>query len=190
LDLKPAVMETTASEFPSVQLTLRDGRSATIREVRPEDANAFRAALLRFSADTLHSRFFSAVRPTEAMVERGVHSHAQGERALVAVVEEGGAATIVGGGRCISGADKESGEFAVTIADEWRGLGLASGIMRALIRDARARGLKRMEGFVLKENSSMLGLARRLGFEIGASEEGPSVKLARLDLVRDHDGGN
>ena len=67
-------------------------------------------------------------------------------------------------------------------ADEWRGAGLAAGIMRALIQDARARGLTRMEGYVLAENRSMLALARRLGFEVGASEEGPSVKLVRLDL--------
>ena len=100
----------------------------------------------------------------------------------MAVTGEGATPTIVGGGRCISGEDRESGEFAVMIADEWRGAGLASGIMRALIRDARARGLKRMEGYVLAENRSMLDLARRLGFAVGASEEGPSVKLVWLDL--------
>ena len=75
------------------------------------------------------------------------------------------------------------------IADEWRGVGLASSIMRALIRDARARGLKRMEGYVLATNKPMLELARRLGFEVGASDEGPSVRLARLDLLRAHGDG-
>ena len=47
-----------ASDFPPMQVTLRDGRSVTIREIRPDDADAFRAALERLSADTLHSRFF------------------------------------------------------------------------------------------------------------------------------------
>ena len=37
------------------------------------------------------------------------------------------------------------------ISDGWRGMGLASSIMRALIRDARTRGLKRMEGYVLAQ---------------------------------------
>ena len=170
------------SDFLPVRTTLRDGRSATIREIRPDDADGFRAALEQVSAEALHSRFFSAIRPTQAMIERAVRTHAERERALVAVADEAGAATIVGGGRCISGEDRQSGEFAVMISDGWRGVGLASGIMRALIQDARARGLKRMEGYVLTENRSMLGLARRLGFEVGASEEGPSVKLVRLDL--------
>ena len=52
-----------------------------------------------------------------------------------------------GGERC---------EFAVTVADSWQGAGLASRPMRALIQGAGARGLKRMEGFVLAENDRML----------------------------------
>ena len=56
-------------------------------------------------------------------------------------------------------------------------------MMRVLIRDAATRGLKRMEGYVLAANRPMLDLARRLDFEVGASDEGPSVKLVRLDLV-------
>ena len=179
---RPEKPESASGDFPPERMTLRDGRSATIREIRPDDADAFRTALERLSADTLHSRFFSAMRPTQAMIERAVRTQAERERALVAVTGEAAAATIVGGGRCISGADRESGEFAVMTADEWRGVGLASGIMRALIRDARTRGLKRMEGYVLTENRSMLDLARRLGFAVGPSEEGPSVKLVRLDL--------
>ena len=176
-------MESTVSEFPPEQLILRDGRSVTIREIRLDDADAFGAALARLSAETLYSRFFSAVRPTQALVERAVRTNDEGERALVAIDGKPGAATIAGGGRCISSEDRESGEFAVMVADEWRGVGLASGLMRTLIRDARKRGLKRMEGYVLTENASMLALARRLGFSVGKSEEGPSVKLVKLDLA-------
>src|SRR5688572_27427170 len=114
-------------EEPSSRMILRDGRDVTIRAVRPQDADAFRAVLERFSAAALHSRFFSAIRPTEAMVERAVRTNAERECALVAVTEESGAATIVGGGRCITGEDRESCEFAVMIADGWREVGLASG---------------------------------------------------------------
>jgi GNAT superfamily N-acetyltransferase len=168
-------------EFPPLQVTLRDGRSVTLREVRPEDAAAFKTTLEGLSTDALHSRFFSAIRPTHAMVERAVTPRAEVERALVAIAAEGG--TVAGGGRCINGKDGESCEFAVMIADGWRGAGLASTIMRALIGDARARGLKRMEGYVLAQNRPMLDLARRLNFEVGPSDDGPSVKLVRLDLA-------
>jgi hypothetical protein len=39
-----------------------------------------------------------------------------------------------------------------------------------------------MDGFVLARNTPMLALARRLGFEVTASDEGPSVKRVLLDL--------
>jgi hypothetical protein len=42
-----------------------------------------------------------------------------------------------------------------------------------------------MEGFVLATNKPMLNLARRLGFEVGSSTEGPTVKLVQLDLDSD-----
>jgi acetyltransferase len=55
-------------------------------------------------------------------------------------------------------------------------------MIRTLIRDARSRGLKRMEGYVLAQNRSMLDLARRLRFDVKDSDEGPTVKLVTLDL--------
>ena len=39
-----------------------------------------------------------------------------------------------------------------------------------------------MEGFVLAGNTPMLALARKLGFEVTASDEGPRVRHVRLDL--------
>jgi len=170
-------------DFPPVRMTLRDGRSVTIRAVRSDDADAMRAAFDRLSADARYSRFMTALKELPpAMLERAARPLADREWALVAVADEGADGTIIGGARYVRG-EGETCEFAVTVADGWRGAGLASSMMRALIRDASTRGLKRMEGYVLAQNRSMLDLARRLGFEVGASEEGPSVKLVRLDLV-------
>jgi L-amino acid N-acyltransferase YncA len=76
-------------------------------------------------------------------------------------------------------------EFGITLADDWHRVGLASRLMKELIESARAHGLKRMEGLVLATNSPMLNLARRLGFEVRLSTEGPTVKLVCLDLDSD-----
>jgi RimJ/RimL family protein N-acetyltransferase len=176
--------------FPPVRLTLRDERIVTVREIRPDDGDAMRAAFDHLSAEARYSRFMSAVNITPAMIEHAVRPLADRERALVAILGEDSNETIVGGARYVRGADSESCEFAVAITDGWRGAGLASRMLRTLIRDARARGLKRMEGYVLATNRPMLDLAQRLNFQIGASEEGPSVRLVRLDLVRAHDDGN
>jgi acetyltransferase len=129
-----------------------------------------------------YARFMAPLRELPpAMLQRAVHP-ADRDRALVAVAGDGESGIIVGGARFIRIGGEGSCEFAVTIDANWQGAGLASRMMRALIRDARARGLQRMEGYVLASNKPMLDLARRLGFEIGASDEGPSVRLVRLDL--------
>ena len=48
---------------------------------------------------------------------------------------------------------------------------------------ARAHGLRSMVGHVLTENRGMLSLCQKLGFVIGDSAEGPTVKRAALALA-------
>jgi len=175
-------LESAPEDFAPDVTTLRDGRTVTIRAIRPDDADAMRVAFDHLSAEARYSRFMSAVKLTPAMLERAVRPLGDRERALVAVLGEGASETIAGGARYVNGPNDETCEFAVTITDGWRGAGLASRMLRVLIEDARTSGFKRMEGYVLATNKPMLDLARRLGFEVGASEEGPSVKLVWLDL--------
>jgi acetyltransferase len=59
---------------------------------------------------------------------------------------------------------------------------VAGRLMRALIRDAKLRGLKRMEGYVLGANSRMLDFVRKLGFRAEFDPNDPSVRVVRLDL--------
>lgn len=175
--------ESAATELLPVRMTLRDGRGVTVRAIQSDDADAMRTAFDRLSAEARYSRFLAPLKELPpAMLARSVRPPADREWALVAVADEGADGTIVGGARYIREEDGETCEFAVTIAEGWRGAGLASGMLRTLIQDASKRGLKRMQGYVLAENRSMLDLARRLHFEVGASAEGPSVKLVRLDL--------
>jgi acetyltransferase len=55
-------------------------------------------------------------------------------------------------------------------------------MMTELIDQARQRGLKEMEGFVLTQNQSMLGLAKRLGFRIEREPGDPTIRMCRLTL--------
>lgn len=171
--------------YQTIEVALRDGRTVTIRAVRAEDAAGLQAAMLRLSDEARYTRFMAPLKElSPSMLERAVHPVAGRDLALVVVSGEGKDEAIVGGARYI-GAQDESCEFAVTISDDWQGAGLATRLMKALIEDARARGLERMEGYVLASNRPMLELARRLGFTVGPSEEGPSVRLVRLELEHD-----
>jgi hypothetical protein len=54
--------------------------------------------------------------------------------------------------------------------------------MQTLMRFAREGGFARMEGYVLAANHKMLELMHVLGFSVGASDEGPQVRLVRRAL--------
>jgi len=58
----------------------------------------------------------------------------------------------------------ETGEFAVLVADDFQGNGLGLKLADMLIGIAHEKGLKNIYGIVLKDNTKMLGLAKRLGF--------------------------
>ena len=58
------------------------------------------------------------------------------------------------------------------MAEDWRGSGLAVRLMASLMRRARRDGYETMEGWVIAENTAMLTLARKLGFEMAPADRG------------------
>lgn len=57
----------------------------------------------------------------------------------------------------------EAAEAAVTVVDDWQGLGIGSFLLEALADTAISNGIEVFTGFVLSENSHMLELFGRLG---------------------------
>jgi acetyltransferase len=90
--------------------------------------------------------------------------------ALVAEVFADGRETVVAEARYVrDGNDATAAEFAVSVAENWRGKGLASLMLRKLACRAAAAGVRRMVGETLAGNARMLSLARRAGFSIRPS---------------------
>jgi len=172
------------SKFVPIEVRLRDRRRVRLRELRPDDRDEVRQAFDHLSTESRYTRFMSFVKElSPQMLERIVSRPAERELALVAEVDAPDGIDIVAGARYYIQADGDSCEFAITVVDDWQGAGLASVLMRELIRSARGQGLKRMEGFVLAQNNSMLNLARRLGFTVKQDPNDATVKIVRLDLT-------
>lgn len=174
---------TTAEPLPRT-VTLRDGQCVVIREAQPDDKDELEAAFERLSADSRYTRFFSPVRKLpEQILDAAEHPSASHGLALVAVVDDGTPhPIIVGGSRYVLTSGYEVGEFAVTVADDRQGQGLAKLMMQTLIDQARLRGLNRMEGFILSTNRGMRGLARRLGFIDEPCPGDATVRMVHLDI--------
>src|SRR5215831_17350279 len=173
------------ASFVPIEVALRDGRRVRLREIRPDDRDEVRQAFVRLSGESRYTRFMSSIKElSPQMLDRTVHLQTEREVGLVAETDAPDGIDIVGGARYyIQPTDDSCCEFAVTVVDGWQGVGLALRLMRELIEAARERGLRRMEGFVLAANTSMLDLARRLGFTVITDPHDVTVKVVRLDLM-------
>ncbi len=164
----------------------REGPRVTIRPIRPEDAEMEQAFVKGLSTESRYFRFMDTLRElTPLMLVRFTQIDYDREMAFVATVHEEGRETEVAVARYVANPDGESCEYAIVVADGWQGRGLGRRLMEQLIGVARARGLRLMVGHVLAENRGMLALAQKLGFVVGDSAEGATVKRVALSLAED-----
>jgi len=162
---------------------LRGGQEIRIRPIRPEDAQLEIDFVERMSERSRYLRFFSAGRGlTPQMLARLTQVDYDRELALIALSGDEHE-QIVGVTRFSPNPDGESCEFAVAIADDWNGRGLATVLMERLRDAARDAGYRRMTGTVLAENDSMLRLMARLQFTRSRDEDDPTLVKVASSLV-------
>ena len=146
---------------------LPDGTVLTVRPMAAADAPGLRLLYQGLSIDDRYCRFFSAYRPTDRFITQLARIAERGGYGLVAVA--GPAPGPVGGaGRIVADASyvllpDGDGEFAITVAREWRGW-LGPWLLDALVEAAAARGVPNLRADILRENRPMLALVRARGF--------------------------
>jgi acetyltransferase len=156
---------------------LADGTDITIRPIRPEDAQLSQEFVRNLSPESRYFRFMNSVQElSHAMLVRFTQIDYSREMALIAVTEEGDKEVELGVARFAINPDGASCEFAVVMADKMHGKGLGQKMMSSLFEAARSKGLRVMQGEVLKTNHDMLKLMTRLGFTIENSEEDSNIK--------------
>jgi acetyltransferase len=163
--------------------TLLDGSAATLRPIRASDMELERAFVRNLSPQSKFKRFMGELKElSPEQLHAFTHPDHSRESVYVVIRSTAAGEEEIAVARYIVDPGGDACEFAITIADAWQGKGVAGRLMRALIRDARSRGLARMEGFVLGANNRMLDFVRKLGFKIEFDADDPAVRIARLDL--------
>jgi len=172
---------------PARLLTLRDGRRVTLRAVLGSDAAEIVQAFDRLSADAKYSRFMAHKnRLNPAALERGLHPVPGQAFVFVATVPASDGFDIVGAAQYVRANDIDDRvcEFAITVAEDWRGSGLAVHLLANLVRRSRRDGYTTMEGLVIADNRPMLALARKLRFKVARVPGDTSTVRVERQLAR------
>ena len=154
-----------------MKLKLYSGREVAVAPLRPREAAAVQDFVRRLSLQSRRERFFAPV--SELSPD-----------ALARVISSPGLSVAAWhGGRIVALAQYARGaaeaEFAVVVADDWRGLGLGEALLGLLVSDARRAGVRTLAGLALAGNRAMRVLARKLGFELRHDQDPDLVRMER-----------
>jgi RimJ/RimL family protein N-acetyltransferase len=155
-------------------ITLKDGFSARIRPIRPDDEPRLVDLYERLSRHTAYQRFFTVLR---RLPSDWYHFFANVDyvRRLALVVERETVAGVqlIGVGRYEPAEEPDTAEVAFVVEDGWQGRGLGGILLEAVLGAAEARGIRRFRAYVQADNHRMLRLlATRTQVEERKTEEG------------------
>jgi len=161
-------------------LRLDDGREVRLRPIRRNDASHLRDLAQRMSPQSRYFRFFATMsEPSPELLARLAEVDYERAMALAATFGPLDREQPVGVARYAVLPGERTGEFAIAVADDWHGTGVAGGLMDALLSAAReVHQLEALTGVTLVDNHRMVGLARALGFDTRSDPE--DARLVRL----------
>jgi len=159
---------------------LRDGRQIEVRALRADDEADMLAAIGRTSPASLQRRFFVVKRGfSQKEIDFFMKIDFSDHVALVALADEDGHPTIVGGGRYVV-VEPGRAEVAFVVIDGYQGQGLGAHLMRHLAGIARDAGLTELIAEVLPENTAMRKVFSKFGFRPGP---GPDPQVIHLVMT-------
>ena len=163
-------------------IRLRNGRTAFVRPVRPDDEGKFLEFFNRITPEDLRLRFFAPVRDFNHVFLARL-TQLDYARAIAFVAFDSESGDMLGAVRLHADANHETGEYGILLRSDLKGLGLGWDLMRFMIEWAKAEGLRVVEGQVLRENTTMLDMCRRLGFSIRNDPDDVDLLIVTLPVA-------
>lgn len=162
---------------------LPDATRVLMRPLKPEDGALYPEFATHVTPEDTRLRFFAAIGElSQARISELTHIDYDSAMAFIAIDEATG--LMLGVVRLHLDKDRRSGEYAVTVRSALKGHGLGWLLMQRIIEYARLKGLEKIHGQVLAENTTMLRMCAELGFHVADDPNGAGIKLATLEMVR------
>lgn len=148
---------------------LRNGQEVLLRPIRPEDEPLEAKMLDYLSSQTLYYRFLGYIpKITHDLLTRFTQIDYDREMAVIAEIEDltDGERKMIGVVRIVADAWGEKAEYAIVVADDWQHKGLGAIMTDYILEIAREKGIKTIYANVLSSNKGMLGLFKKLNFQL------------------------
>jgi acetyltransferase len=150
--------------------TLKNGTKVVFRPIKSEDEPCFNDLFKSLSSESVRFRFFEIIKElSHDALSRYCNLDYDREIAIVAQQENN--EKIMGVVRLILDADRKKGEFAITVGDDWHGIGLGSKLMDYIIDIARDLKLSEIYSQVSSANYKMINLCKKMSFETQTVDE-------------------
>ncbi len=142
-------------------VALRNGSSVSIGPLAAGDDAAIASWFAGLGAEARYARFFSPLehldRRTQVALARVDHVD---HEAIAARSDDG---ATVGIARYIRFGHSTTAEVAVAVADDWRGLGVATMLLDRVVARARTVGIEQLAATCLATNFAVIRLFSRMG---------------------------
>lgn len=149
------------------QARSRRGAVLCIRPLRSDDREREVAFINSLSERSRYFRLFTPLKfLPRHLIDQLMDIDYRERMAFVATTQQGEVEQFVGVARYVRTDEAGTAELGVSVADGWQRCGIASLLIRQLVRYAREHGIHRLTGQVLPGNQAMIALARRLAFTV------------------------
>lgn len=163
-------------------VVLRDGGTARIRPITPDDAGRLVSFYERVSDESKYYRFFAPYpRLSDRDVHRFTHHDYVDRVGLAATIGGEFIATVrydrIDGGGLPATSPADEAEVAFLVQDAHQGRGVASALLEHIAAVARERGIRRFAAEVLPANTKMIKVFTDAGYTQKRSFEDGVVRL-------------
>lgn len=172
------------NEHYQEDITLPDGGVMRLRLVRPDDRDGIVEAFQRLSIESRVQRwFYPKMRLTEEELDALVSpiDDQHGAIAAVELAPDGSENSAIGLARFVRSKDHpDTAEIAITIVDDWQGLGIGRILLHRLLAMISERGIPHVDGRLQAENRAMRHLLEPYVPKDGFTREDSTLRFRFL----------
>jgi acyl-CoA hydrolase/RimJ/RimL family protein N-acetyltransferase len=149
--------------------TFKGGLQVDFRAIKPSDVEDMRRLFYRFSDTAVYYRYFSPIKTMpHSKMQEYVNVDFSRTLSIVGLVREVGEGRIIAEARFVRDPHRPWAEVAFVVDEAYQGVGIASFMLKMLVRLAKERGLKGFEADVLSSNAAMLKVFEKGGLPVKA----------------------